>query len=416
MEHTINDPETNQPDSALLITRCGDAILADAIATPTPKMLFSEFWHQGQLAVLFGKDGIGKSLLAVQMAEAITRGTPVNGFVTEAPAQKVLYFDFASSDRQFARRYERYSFSDNFIRVTLNPHHWELRKFGEQLVAAIEAAVQEHEAKVIIIDSLSVLKFFVNEIFLLSNLVRLKNTMGLSVLLLAGAKKTVPGRALSLAGMAANKMIAGVSDSVFAMGETLPEGDNRYLVHLKGNEAGRVYHQGNVIIGRNSATPAPGVLPGFEFMGYETEEEQLCRRPEGLDAWIVDMKIDMPGLSLGEIARQLDTNKMKVKRVLERYGALLPANGTLKPAVADTDPKTETAATIFSAPQAPVCQPEMPENTAVTPVTPIIKTQKSAIKNSNPETLITTPEKQLSYSQRLQKRLAQARTERMKSR
>ena len=394
MENTINIPENTTAQSTLLTTSIGDAIWTGILNIPVPKMLFSEFWSQGELSVLFGKDGIGKSLLAVQVADAITKGTPVNGFTTETPAQKVLYFDFSTSDRQFTRRYEGYAFSDNFIRITINPRHWELRKFGEQLVAAIDEAVKEHQATVIIIDSLDTLKFFVNEIFLLSGLMRLKNEMGLSVLLLAGAKKMQPGRALRLGNLAAHKMLAGIAHSIFAMGVTQPEGDNRYLIHLKGNEHGRVYHQNNVIIGRNISPLAQGhgereVLPGFEFMDYETEEGQLCMNPEGLDAWILYSKEEKPWLSLGEIASELDTNKMRVKRVLDRYY------------------KGVTAVTPNSEFEVGEEELEMEESN-----TGVFSFSNRGLQAGGKNTPVAQPAKKLSYSQQLRQRLAEARKER----
>lgn len=469
MENTVDTAENTPAKPSLLTTRIGGAILDETHSTPVPGMLFSEFWSEGELSVLFGSEGVGKSLLAVQVAEAVTKSSPVNGFTTDVPAQKALYFDFSTSDRQFARRYKGHRFSDNFIRVTLNPHHWELRKFGEQLVAAIETAVQEHEAKVIIIDSLATLKFFVNEVFLFSHLRRLKDTMNLSVLLLAGAKKIQAGKPLSLTHLAANKMLCGIADSIFAMGETLPDADNRYLIHLKGNEYGRVYHEKNVIIGRTSS-PAGGIdLPGFEFIGYETEQQQLelLLPTDGLEAKILEYRDKAPQASLGEIAKWTGTHKMKVKRVLEKYhtksenlnskseslnaGAGTGKANTVAPSFSSTGLKPGgPESSILHAdsrrnvnlPTSPSPSPgKTPVNTAVTAVTPNLKPGALYPLSQYPErgnpsdlgeeetleeslktldAMITNycktkpapkaePQKQLTYSQQLKKRLAEAR-------
>ncbi len=42
---------------------------------PEAKMLFGEFWHQGELCILFADTNVGKSVLAVQIANNIARGT-----------------------------------------------------------------------------------------------------------------------------------------------------------------------------------------------------------------------------------------------------------------------------------------------------------------------------------------------------
>ncbi len=39
-----------------------------------PGMLFGEFWLEGELSLMFGEAGAGKSVLAVQIAQAIASG------------------------------------------------------------------------------------------------------------------------------------------------------------------------------------------------------------------------------------------------------------------------------------------------------------------------------------------------------
>jgi hypothetical protein len=43
-------------------------------STPAPHSLFGEFWREGELAVLFAHHGLGKSTLAMQIAESIAVG------------------------------------------------------------------------------------------------------------------------------------------------------------------------------------------------------------------------------------------------------------------------------------------------------------------------------------------------------
>src|SRR2546422_4141470 len=60
---------------------------------PVPGMLFDRFWLEGVLAILFGAAGKGKSVLGVQLAEAIARGNDIEPFRMKLPAQKVLHFE-----------------------------------------------------------------------------------------------------------------------------------------------------------------------------------------------------------------------------------------------------------------------------------------------------------------------------------
>ena len=67
----------------------------------------SEFWRTGELAVLTGQSGVGKSLLATQIAEVIARGAQdsINGLPTTGKPLRVIYFDFERLPDQFSRLY-----------------------------------------------------------------------------------------------------------------------------------------------------------------------------------------------------------------------------------------------------------------------------------------------------------------------
>ena len=89
--------------------------------------LFDEFWREGELAILFGPQGVGKSVLAVQIADALARGRPLDGFCMPVGRSKVLYVDMVLSDAQFHARYSKpsergrdakpHKFSDNLYRA-----------------------------------------------------------------------------------------------------------------------------------------------------------------------------------------------------------------------------------------------------------------------------------------------------------
>src|SRR5690554_4935664 len=74
---------------------------------PIPNMLFSEFWFEGELSILFADTNLGKSILAMQIAESISKGSAIPGFKLEAPSQPVIYFDFELSAKQLEARYSQ---------------------------------------------------------------------------------------------------------------------------------------------------------------------------------------------------------------------------------------------------------------------------------------------------------------------
>ena len=72
--------------------------LMEAMANaPAPSPLYEHLWFEGEVACLFANSNLGKSIFAVQIAEAI------------AADQPVLYLDCELSRKQF---YSRYSSPD----------------------------------------------------------------------------------------------------------------------------------------------------------------------------------------------------------------------------------------------------------------------------------------------------------------
>ena len=88
--------------------------MARASMCHNPKPLFDPFWYEGEIGCLFADSNVGKSILAMQIAADI------------AKEQRVLYFDFELSEKQFQLRYtdennKLYRFPDKLFRVTINP-------------------------------------------------------------------------------------------------------------------------------------------------------------------------------------------------------------------------------------------------------------------------------------------------------
>src|ERR1700760_3503012 len=71
-------PPDTQPDDYLLhqlFKVCtGNRWLELGERIPAQKQLFGQFWHQNELCILYAAANTGKSILAVQIADALARG------------------------------------------------------------------------------------------------------------------------------------------------------------------------------------------------------------------------------------------------------------------------------------------------------------------------------------------------------
>ncbi|WP_225312606.1 AAA family ATPase [Pseudotamlana haliotis] len=233
--------------------------LEEANKRPIPKMLFGEFWFESELCILFADTNLGKSILAVQIANSISSGYPTCGLQLEAEQQPVIYLDFELSDKQFECRYSEnyknhFNFNPNFFRAEIEtatkiPSTFE--SFEAYLCESIKNTVLSRSAKVLIIDNISYLKngtekaseattlmIFLNE---------LKKAHNLSILVLAHTPKRDYSKPLSKNDLSGSKSLMNFCDSSFAIGQSFNATGVRYLKQIKQRVVEEIYGTENVI-------------------------------------------------------------------------------------------------------------------------------------------------------------------------
>ncbi len=305
--------------------------------SPIPEMLFGEFWHEGEICILFSDSNLGKSILAVQIADSISRGQQIPGFKMEAPQQKVLYFDFELSPKQFEVRYSvknealkvyenHYQFDKtNLLIVDISPEAEPPTEttFENYLNQSLEQSIIETGAKILIIDNITYLK---NEterskdaLPLMKYLKALKSKYGLSILALAHTPKRDLSRPITQNDLGGSKMLYNFIDSCFAIGQSNTDKNLRYIKQIKARNTAMIYDTENVII---CQIDKPFNFLAFEFLNFGAEREHLKQLSEQdkelLEQNIIELKKANSEISLRDIAKQLKTNPMKVKRTLDK--------------------------------------------------------------------------------------------------
>ena len=149
--------------SSVLDIRSGAAWMEAASQLAEPRPLWGPLWFEGETTILFSESNAGKSVQAVQIAQAIASGQSLPGFPTAAEPQPVLYLDFEQSAKQWERRYSRdftdpFRFSPGFHRAEVDPDVLaDEDAFDVAIREAIEAAVAERGYRVVIVDNPHVL-------------------------------------------------------------------------------------------------------------------------------------------------------------------------------------------------------------------------------------------------------------------
>ncbi|MBC7899593.1 MAG: AAA family ATPase [Saprospiraceae bacterium] len=281
-----HSPKSLSSDTMLETRPAGDWI-SRKISKP-PCKLFGDLWSEGEIAILFSATGIGKSILAVQIAESIAKGCAIEPLECTAKPQKVLYLDFELTKAQFAARYSsdekpaRHLFPKNLIRAEICEFDSVPDTFKNNATAFLQhsviAAINETEAKIIIIDNLTFLTGAGwTPLSLMKNLKLLAKNKSLSILVLAHSSEGRDCKPLTVNDLQGAKVLANYADSVFTLGRSIHAPNYRYIKHLKSRTSEPTHGAANVIVYRIIKTPAspdlqiPATFPGFDHLGFSEE-------------------------------------------------------------------------------------------------------------------------------------------------
>ncbi len=262
----------------IFVTLTANETIEAAKTEANPRKLWKEFWFENEVCCLFADSNVGKSILAVQIANSIANST----------SNKVLYYDFELSKKQFELRYtddkngSSFTFNDNFIRVELDNdavrNFCEVSKkpFDEVIVDAIEVSINRYNSKYIIVDNLSWLVNMKDSATtagkLMKRLCTIKKKYGTSILVLAHTPKRNVGTPITQNSLSGSKKLVNFFDSMFAIGMSIKDPSVRYIKQIKVRNGVFKYGDNNVELCKLEKNKN---FLGFVHIGYSSEIEQL---------------------------------------------------------------------------------------------------------------------------------------------
>ncbi|MEQ1605156.1 MAG: AAA family ATPase [Pyrinomonadaceae bacterium] len=284
------------------LRKANDVFAPGIVCEPT--YLFDTFWREGEVALLFGEHGIGKSFMAVSIAEALARGRPFDGLSMPETRRNVLYVDLVLSDAQFGYRYScegrngrrTYRFSANFYRDS--------PREGQSLIEWLRVVIEREKINVVIIDDLSVVSRTEDgtqqALELIRELRGMVRRFGISALVLADSHPYVHNRETAERDLRRRRVLCAHADSVFALSAIGAGSIWRQLVQTR--------TQGDDIEWPRTS-PAhfkirshDGGFVGLDFVEVELSEEErqlICRIKEMRDGGAMLMPFRAIGDDLG---------------------------------------------------------------------------------------------------------------------
>ena len=315
LESLLQDEQTGRDvplNAGMLEIVDANLAMERASMCQNPKPLFDPFWYEGEIGCLFADSNVGKSILAMQIAADI------------AKEQRVLYFDFELSEKQFQLRYtdengKLYRFPDKLFRVTINPDLLGSLSvpFEEAVMGSIEEAAISTESKVLVIDNISILCMQTEKgedaAALVRRLRELRAKHGFSILIIAHTPKRNMCNPITQNDLAGSKKLFNFIDSCFAVGKSVVGSNIRYVKQIKVRNSEERHGTDNVQV---YSIDKIGPLLCFVYLENSPESMHLrIADKDELDGEV--LRLSSEGKSMREIASMTGKSKSSVHRIIQ---------------------------------------------------------------------------------------------------
>lgn len=305
----------NTTKVGMFLVKTANQTVDDARKRPDPEPLFLTLWYEGEVCCLFADSNLGKSILAVQMADEIAR------------TRNVLYIDCELSDKQFQLRYtsedgtQTHIFPPGFFRAEIDPMFAMPKNAEELMLQHIEETALTLECDTVMVDNIG---YLCNNMdkgsdagTFMQKLKSLKVKHNWNLLIIAHTPKRALCSPITRNDLAGSSRLFNFFDSVFAIGQSAKDQDLRYIKQVKVRHGKFDYGAESVL---TCTIEDEGCFRHFRYLGTCPEREHLKERSEkDIDTRDLNIKdLYEQGKSYREIADELNLSKSLVGNVVKR--------------------------------------------------------------------------------------------------
>ncbi len=299
--------------AGLLSIKAANEWIQDSLKRPDPKMYFNNLIVQYENTVIFAASNVGKSILATQIAEDISK------------TEKVLYVDLELSSKQFQMRYtdkatgKAHTFPANFKRAEIDPELMLGANLEQEILDSIEEAAKQG-TRFFVIDNITFIcngpESGVKAGLFMKQLVRLKKKYNLTTIVIAHTPKRRGWKPITQNDLAGSAKLINFFDAGIALARSANDNNLRYLKQVKVRTGEFLYDADNVLI--LDVNKDDGFLK-FDILGTGNEEDHLNALEGGeiADELIAILKMQKQGMTVREIAEALNIGKSTVQRRIE---------------------------------------------------------------------------------------------------
>ena len=278
----------------------------DAHQLPPLVSLYPDIVLEGDLSIIFGQSGIGKTIFAMQIARYIAES-----------GKRLLYVDCEMTPRQLGNRYKTPNFPPTFLRAEMDREHP-----AEDVLKGIEEVAVANHVEVVFIDNITALGQSLDRSAdagaLMASLNTLKKKYNWTLVVLNHVPKMFSGNVpLSLSAMQGSAKINQLIDDAIGIAQSSIDSNLVYVKQCK-------WRNGELTMGADHVAvyerckDEDGNL-GFISRGFGTEQEHLSiensNEREEMKARV--RELSNKGMTQTAIANQLSISQSKVSRLLK---------------------------------------------------------------------------------------------------
>ena len=268
--------------------------------------LYPDIVLEGDLSIIFGQSGIGKTIFAMQIARYIAES-----------GKRLLYVDCEMTPRQLGNRYKTPNFPPTFLRAEMDREHP-----AEDVLKGIEEVAVANHVEVVFIDNITALGQSLDRSAdagaLMASLNTLKKKYNWTLVVLNHVPKMFSGNVpLSLSAMQGSAKINQLIDDAIGLAQSCIDSNLVYVKQCK-------WRNGELTMGADHVAvyerckDEDGNL-GFISRGFGTEQEHLSiensNEREEMKARV--RELSNKGMTQTAIANQLSISQSKVSRLLK---------------------------------------------------------------------------------------------------
>ena len=292
--------------------------------------LWHGLWYQGEMACLFGEPNVGKTILAMQIANVLSKR-----------GLKTFYYDFENAAHQFKARYKTdksdpNSSDGNYIVKPLNPNYSNAKLDSRSVLEYIKKDFTTERAPVIIIDDITHLIGSGDQAdvrYVLNTLRSWTQHFLVSILVLAHSKRRKPSSLTTIDTLAGSFEFSYAFGSIFSLtraNQYNAEHNNitHYIKHHKNRMGPVIYHDLNVITVKFGRDDDNGFLQFNDFYSGGNERQLLRDYGYSTSDQINKAILQYKKLSFStrEIANIVGCSQSHVSRTIRKHQDILDKN------------------------------------------------------------------------------------------